>query len=277
MKNLDQMNAVPSPPTRHTSFGASDGGVPPPPPVRKDSKKSNSSTSSISPTHGLQLGGKPLPPPPQHRTENTNIEKNKSIPPPPQISNRQLLSDNGHEDYDVPRPLTNRFSDYDVPRNQAKREAKEKFMKDPSGEYNIPISREERQRRENMDSSLSGSASRPVSTASSVFSADASTISSQSSRSSKHGGPSEEESGHISPSNLDQQLEMIDQLVGDVAAMNSAKKSSPSTSLNALSTIKTVDEDASSHYSSGDNLGVWDDVSSEPDSDETESEFSACS
>lgn len=271
MKNsLDQVKTPPLPPTRRTSgIGIGGSNPPPPPPVRKGSIKSSSHTPPLSP----QLGGKPLPPPPPKRSENPTIEKNKCIPLPPQIQSKQTFSGNGHEDYDVPRPLSNRYSDYDVPLSQEKREVKERALREASGisgDYSVPMSKEERLHKDKLGCLdwSSGSWSRPISNASSVFSADASTISSHSSSSGgvKLGTPAEEETGRFSPS-IDHQLEMITQMVGD--AKNSENLMKVSTE-NLLPKMKSLDEDVSSHDGSNDNLGVWDDVSSEPDSDEME-------
>ena len=184
------------------------------------------------------------------------------------------MSYDGQEDYDVPRPYTNRYSDYDVPLTQEKRDAKEKAARaeaiSSEGDYSVPISTEERMRKEkglSMDGSSSSIGSRPISNASSVFSGDASVISSHSSGSGKLVAPPEEDASLSC--GIDLQLDMINQMVSDVAAMNSSKKASLHSTEGLM---KTLDEDAYSRCSSSDNLGVWDDISSEPDSDELEGE-----
>lgn len=178
----------------------------------------------------------------------------------------------------MPRPMTNRYSDYDIPLTQEKRDAKEKALMEElsaNGDYNIPLTKEERLRKEkggSMDRLSSAGGSRPLSNASSVFSADASTFSSHSSsssRNSKLGVPAGEDN---SSSCIDQQLELINQMVGDVETISSAKKMSSYSTESVLMATKSLEEDSYSHCSSNDNLGVWDDVSSEPDSDEMEGE-----
>ena len=181
----------------------------------------------------------------------------------------------------MPRPLSNRYSDYDVPLTKEQRELRVRsgIVPDP----NVPAIKEERLLKErlgNADASSLSSGSRPMSNASSVFSADASIISSsQSSSSGKLGPPAaEEESGRASPSSIDQQLEMISQMVGDVKSSVAAATatSSPSSDNLVPGIPRYLDEDGSSHSGSNDNLGVWDDVSSEPDSDENEGECGVC-
>ena len=121
-------------------------------------------------------------------------------------------------------------------------------------------------------SDTSSEGSRPLSCNSSVYSADASSVSLPSSHSSsKLAIPSNEDSFQ---SSIDQQLEMIDQLVEDVAAQNAATKSHLLSTSSISRTQRSasgvnLDEEGSSNSGSNDNLGVWDDISSESeDSDE---------
>ena len=109
-----------------------------------------------------------------------------------------------------------------------------------------------------------------MSNASSVFSADASILSSQSSSSNGKlvAQVSEEECGRVSPSSIDQQLEMISQTIGE--AKSSAMASVSPKPSSSLGLPKYFDEDSASLGGSTDNLGVWDDISSGPDSDENE-------
>ena len=89
------------------------------------------------------------------------------------------------------------------------------------------------------------------------------------------GGEVEEESRSlVTQSSIDQQLEMIDQLVEEVAAQNSTKLHLLSTSraLKAAgsgsgSTGNLDDQEGSSNTSSQENLGVWEDIASESESD----------
>lgn len=171
------------------------------------------------------------------------------------------MHENGHEDYDVPRP-SNRYSDYDIPLTKEQRDLRTKSGMMPEPPKNRLAN--------NADTSSLSSGSRPMSNASSIFSADASIISSQSggSSSGKMEPPSlGDDSGRISPSSIDQQLDMISQMVGD--AKSSAAAAPPGSSLGLPKY-----EDSSSHGGSTDNLGVWDDINSEPDSDENEGEYS---
>lgn len=219
--------------------------------------------------------------------------------------------DNGYSDYNVPRSSKS-YGDYDVPLSQKEREARERTaygglvpgprtsdsspprQRGSSGEremdYDVPLLKEERMRREKVasmlatrsrrasDTSTSGeSSSRPLSNASSIYSGDASSVSLHSSHSSSklasHQGGNVEESLLISQSSIDQQLEMIDQLVEDVAAQNSTNMQLLSTSKMQRSLSSgggNLDGEGSSNSGSNDNLGVWDDICS--DSDEEESE-----
>jgi hypothetical protein len=239
------------------------------------------------------------------------MEKNDAIPPPPQLQGKKSRSpsvDNGIGDYDVPRSSKGN-GDYDVPISQKERELRERAgqlgaavpgprMNDVSprsshrgssgGEdYDVPLLKEERMRREKVTSMLaarsrrmsdtSSEGSRPLSCASSIYSADASSVSLPSSHSgSKLAIPSGgDENSFVSQSSIDQQLEMIDQLVEDVAAQNLAKVHTLSTSRAHRSSSRgNLDEEGgSSNSGSNDNLGVWDDISSDSDSDEAEGEF----
>lgn len=237
------------------------------------------------------------------------MEKNDAIPPPPQLqgkNSRSPSADNGFGDYDVPRS-TKTHGDYDVPITQKERELRAGLAssavpsprasdgglrgsrRESSGErdmeYDVPLLKEERMRREKVVSMLatrsrrisdtSSEGSRPLSCASSAYSADASSVSLPSSHSgSKLAIPSgSEESNFIS--SIDQQLEMIDQLVEDVAAQNSATKKhllSASKAQRSTSGGNLDEEGGSSNSGSNDNLGVWDDISSGSDSDEVEGE-----
>ena len=60
---------------------------------------------------------------------------------------------------------------------------------------------------------------------------------------------------------------MIDQLVEDVAAQNSTKSKFVPVSRHSSRSASNLDEEGSSNSGSNDNLGVWDDVSSDSDSD----------
>ena len=234
------------------------------------------------------------------------------------------LSENGYKDYDIPRPHKekNGYGDYDVPLSQKEREAKERALgmsvvpqpkahsspvRQSSGDrdldYDTPLSKEERLRKEKVLSMLavksrqmsesSSDASRPVSTTSSVYSADASSISLNSSQSgSKVTIPKDEElrfSSLVSQSSFEQQLEIIEQLVDDIAEQNASKRTksltreetvvSPSDGLefpktaSTLSSGSILDEEGSSNSGSNEHLGVWDDISYEEDSDELEGEI----
>lgn len=203
----------------------------------------------------------------------------------------------------MPRSLKG-HGDYDVPITQKERELRERAgqqgmssvpgprvsdgslrggQRISSGEdYDVPLRKEERMRREKVASMLatrsrrmsdtSSEGSRPLSCASSLYSADASSVSLPSSHSgSKLAIPSGGEEPFVSQSSIDQQLEMIDQLVEDVAAQNLAKVHLLSTSRVQRSVSRNLDEEGgSSNSGSNDNLGVWDDISSGSDSDEAE-------
>ncbi len=175
----------------------------------------------------------------------------------------------------------------------------------PGEDYDIPLLKEERARREKVVSMLASSrskrlsdasseGSRPHSTASSAYSADASSISLSSSHSgSKLAMPMVDEASL--QSSIDHEFELIDQLVENVAAQNMLKSkkasipksesigsiSSSTASENLLRSSKSVqsvtgslDGEGSSIGGSNDNLGVWDDISSEEeDSDEAGGEW----
>ena len=143
-------------------------------------------------------------------------------------------------------------------------------------DYDIP-----RQRREKVASMLatrtsrmsdtSSEGSRPLSNASSIYSADASSTSLHSSHSSSKVGIHQPSGGLDDLSNIDQQLEMIDQLVENVAAQNATKLHLLSTSSGKVQRSISggnLDEEGSSNSGSNDNLGVWDDISCGSDSDE---------
>ncbi len=132
---------------------------------------------------------------------------------------------------------------------------------DRDSDYDVPLTKGERLRKEKMLSMLaakrrqsgdsSSDPSRPVSVNSSVYSADSGSLTSSPSGS-KVTLPSREES------TLDHDLEMIDKLVADVALQNSSMVQGPSGRA----------RDETSSHSSNDNLGVWDDVNIDEDSDE---------
>ena len=243
----------------------------------------------------------------------------------------------------------NGFQDYDMPLTRKEREAKERAMtgtggaepplqqqppppppppartmirQDSGSDYDVPISREERQRREKGGRSIlslhprstvsdsSSDASRPVSVTSSVYSADTSSLSLNSSRSSSKLTLPKDDSEYDIPkpslstlpsqSSFDQQMEMIDQLVDDIAEKNAARQVKNQTtgakedrvgggggggselsvpamphkgvlsSLSAHSSHSTLDE--SSSNSGSNDGGVWDDVSDVDDSEESEGE-----
>ncbi len=132
---------------------------------------------------------------------------------------------------------------------------------DRDSDYDVPLTKGERLRKEKMLSMLaakrrqsgdsSSDPSRPVSVNSSVYSADSGSLTSSPSGS-KVTLPSHEEN------TLEADLQMIDKLVADVAMQNSAAQHSP--------TRHSRDETFS--HGSFDNLGVWDDVNTDEDSDE---------
>lgn len=194
--------------------------------------------------------------------------------------------DNGYGDYDVPR--SSKYGDYSVPRTQKDRDSvpgprtsdTPSRQRGNSGEremdYDVPLLKEERMRRDKVTSMLatrsrrvsdtSSESSRPHSNASSIYSGDASSVSLHSS----HSGIKQAGDESMLTASIDQQLEMIDQLVEDVAAQNSTKLSLLSTSRVQRSVSQGLDEEGSSNSGSNDNLGVWDDVSTDSDSDEPE-------
>ncbi len=173
--------------------------------------------------------------------------------------------------------------DYDTPVPQSEIEARGGAgQRGSSGEremdYDIP-----RQRREKVASMLStrhsrmsdssSEGSRPISNASSIYSADASSASLPSSHSSSSKvGIHQPPGGGDDLANIDLQLEMIDQLVENVAAQNSTKLHLLSTGgsgkVHRSISGGNLDEEGSSNSGSNDNLGVWDDISSGSDSDE---------
>ena len=297
-------NSGPPPPPKRLSSSESSG-TPPPPPVRRNSKKTFSNSSL-----GSAVGVVPPPPPPHHKGASSSDE-----------GRRTSGSDITGGDYDIPRGAKDRTSrgDYDIPRSQKEKELpavpqpqahSSPVARRLSGEphkdmdYDIPLSKEERLRKEKVSSMLahktrrgsesSSDASRPVSVTSSVYSADASSVSLNSSRSSsKLTLPKDEEyehsksraSGLVSQSSFEQQMEIIDQLVDDIAEQNTAKKKSngiteESTSsgdgyelptLGKVSSARSSNSEGSSHSGSQDNLGVWDDVNyEEEESDDLE-------
>ena len=298
-------NSGPPPPPKRLSSSESSG-TPPPPPVRRNSKKTFSNSSL-----GNAVGVVPPPPPPHHKGAFGGDE-----------GRRTSGSDTASGDYDIPRGAKDRIShgDYDIPRGQKEKEmsavpqpqahsspAARQLSGEPPKDihYDIPLSKEERLRKEKVSSMLahktrrgsesSSDASRPVSVTSSVYSADASSVSLNSSRSSsKLTLPKDEEyehsksraSGLISQSSFEQQMEIIDQLVDDIAEQNTSqqKKSNgiieESTSagdgyelptLGKVSSARSSNSEGSSHSDSQDNLGVWDDVNyEEEDSDDLE-------
>ena len=130
------------------------------------------------------------------------------------------------------------------------------------------------------ESSSSGG-SRPLSQASSVYSADSSSLSSSQSGSklvvSKDDGDSVEydipkPSRSVLP-NLDSQMEAIEQLVEDIAEQNGKKRKPAPYELQTLgkvldqSTRSSFSENESSRSGSNDNLGVWDDYNYEEEED----------
>ena len=240
---------------------------------------------------------------------------------------------NGYGDYDIPRSTRERngFQDYDVPLPKWEREAKERAMaarvpgpqlqnspmrsnsmeKDPGLEGGTPVIQDERGRKEKGYSLLttkprppsdSSSDSRPVSVTSSVYSADASSLSLNSSRSSSkltipnndgeqpdYDIPKPSQNSELS---IDHQFEeSIDQIFENMADQREKKKlrnggMPPSDAgesfhlrpigmtLNesAHSSTSNLDENSSSRSGSNDNLGVWDDISYEEEEEDEEAE-----
>lgn len=296
-------NSGPPPPPKRLSSSESSG-TPPPPPVRRNSKKTLSNSSL-----GNAVGIVPPPPPPHHKGAFGGDEGRRT-------SGSDTTSGG---DYDIPRGVKDRTSgdDYDVPRGQREKEVpsvpqpRAHNSQQLSGEpprdmdYDTPLSKEERLRKEKVSSMLahktrrgsesSSDASRPVSVTSSVYSADASSISLNSSRSSsKLTLPKDEEyehskvraSGLVSQSSFEQQLEIIDNLVDDIAEQNASKRNKSSgkieessssgdgyelPTLGKVASARSSNSEGSSHSDSQDNLGVWDDVNyEEEDSDDLE-------
>ena len=114
--------------------------------------------------------------------------------------------------------------------------------------------------RQSMDADSSSDPSRPVSVNSSVYSADSGSLNSSPS-SSKVTLPTKEEDPVTA--SLQHDLDLIDKLVADVALQNTALKK-----IGSSSSVSKLEEDASSNSGSNDNVGVWDDLNSEEDSDE---------
>ncbi len=111
--------------------------------------------------------------------------------------------------------------------------------------------------RHSTDADSSSDPSRPVSVNSSVYSADSGSLNSSPSGS-KVTLPTREDV----QSSLEHDLDIIDKLVADVAMQNSSLRISG----DGLGRIQ--DEMTSSHSGSNDNLGVWDDLNTDDDSDE---------
>ena len=249
----------------------------------------------------------PPPPPPHHRGSSVGEE-----------STRASGSD-GLSDYDIPRSSKDRtsYGDYDFPRGQkegvpavpqpqsSSNAVQRQFSGERDADIDLTPSKEEQLRKEKVSSMLahktrrssesSSDASRPVSVTSSVYSADASSVSLNSSRSSsKLTLPKDDDyehsrsrtSGLISQSSFEQQLEMIDQLVDDIAEQNASKKKKSDSiteesttsgdgfelpTLGKVLSARSSNSEASSNSGSQDNLGVWDDVNyEEEDSDDLE-------
>ena len=114
--------------------------------------------------------------------------------------------------------------------------------------------------RQSMDADSSSDPSRPVSVNSSVYSADSGSLNSSPS-SSKVILPTREDDPV--QASLQHDLDLIDKLVADVALQNTALKK-----ISSSSSVSKLEEDASSNSGSNDNIGVWDDLNSEQDSDE---------
>ena len=286
-------NSGPPPPPKRLSSSESSG-TPPPPPVRRNSKKTFSNSSL-----GSAVGVVPPPPPPHHKAVSSWDE-----------GKRTSGTDVAGRDYDIPRgaKTSSRAEIPAVPQPSAQvgPTIRQASGEPPRGmDYDIPLSKEERLRKEKVSSMLahktrcgsesSSDASRPVSVTSSVYSADASSVSLNSSRSSsKLTLPKDEEYEHsksrtgglVSQSSFEQQMEIIDQLVDDIAEQNAAKRkkscgiAEESTSsgdgfelptLGKVSSARSSNSEDSSHSSSQENLGVWDDVHyEEEDSDDLE-------
>ena len=242
-------------------------------------------------------------------------------------------SQNGYGDYDIPRSARERngFQDYDVPLPKWEREAKERAMaarvpgpqlqnspmrsnsmeKDAGLEGGTPAIQDERGRKEKGYSLLttkprppsdSSSDSRPVSVTSSVYSADASSLSLNSSRSSSKltipNNDGEQPDYDVPKPSLNSELsldhqfeESIDQIFENMADQHEKKKLRnggipPSDvgdsshlrpigmTLNesAHSSTSNLDENSSSRSGSNDNLGVWDDISYEEEEEDEEAE-----
>ncbi len=119
--------------------------------------------------------------------------------------------------------------------------------------------------RHSTDADSSSDPSRPVSVSSSVYSADSGSLNSSPSGS-KVTLPTPEDA----QSSLEHDLEMIDKLVADVAMQNNSLRASGE----LLGRIQ--DEMTSSHSGSIDNLGVWDDLHTDEDSDEVQEGECVC-
>ena len=257
------------------------GATPPPPPVRRGSAKRSSNA----------------PPSPPHR-DSTNYSARQS-------GIREGPSENGFGDYDIPRPSKSKsgYGDNDVrnssqvpqPQGVQSGSMVHRQSIDRGSDYDIPLTKEERLRKEKVLSMLaakqrysvddsSSDPSRPVSVNSSVYSADSASL--NSSRSSSKVTLPTKDSDHSSgglqtQSSFDQEIDLIDKLVEDVALIKQQKKLSTSSAqefseggFDSLSVGKgfsrtNLDEEGSSNSGSNDNLGVWDDMSYEEDSDET--------
>ena len=185
----------------------------------------------------------------------------------------------GGGDYAVPKSLLSRDQDYDIPISQKERQSKAKGPANPSDAIYCHL-----QPRASDSSSSEGS--RPLSQASSVYSADSSSLNSSRSGSklvvSKDDGDSVEydipkpsQAALSKASSLDNQLEMIEQLVADVAEQNGAKVNSSPYELQTLgkmlsqSARSSFSENESSRSGSNDNLGVWDDYNYEENEEDT--------
>ena len=254
------------------------------------------------------------------------------VPPPPPPHHRGSLNGDegrrgsGSDDYDIPRSSKDRtsYGDYDIPRGQKEKErvpqpqTNSSPMRQLSGEipkdmdYDIPLLKEERLRKEKVSSMLahktrrssesSSDASRPVSVTSSVYSADASSVSLNSSRSSsKLTLPKDDDyehsrsrtSGLVSQSSFEQQMDIIDQLVDDIAEQNSTKQKKSGgiieerassgdgyelPTLGKVLSARSSNSEGSSNSGSQDNLGVWDDVNyEEEDSEDSEGKLGSLS
>ena len=179
----------------------------------------------------------------------------------------------GGGDYDVPRSLLSRDQDYDIPVSQ-----KERLSRSKAAPANPSDGLYSRLQPRASESSSSGG-SRPLSQASSVYSADSSSLSSS------HSGSkliiSKDDSVEYDipkPSksalqNLDSQMEMIEQLVEDVAEQNGKKRNPAPYELQTLGKVlsqsarSSFSENESSRSGSNDNLGVWDDYNYEEEED----------